>query len=349
MKSDDTLPPGEPILRVEGLVKHFPIMSGSIRKRQTGALRAVDGVGFELRPGESLGLVGESGCGKSTLAQTLLRLVEPTSGHAYYRGQDIFAMSRKELKELRRKMQIVFQDPFESLNPRMTVGQIIAEPWVIHRGIVPRSEQRKCAAALLEMVGLRPQHIDRYPAQFSGGQRQRIGVARAIALNPEVIICDEPVSALDVSVQAQVVNLLQDLQRNLGLSFIFIAHDLGVVRHIADNVAVMYLGKIVEYGTESDIFERPRHPYTEALVSAVPVAKFDRSGRRERILLIGDVPSPANPPSGCNFRTRCRYAQDVCQEVEPSLEERGIPGHESACHFSGVGQNALMKASQPSS
>jgi oligopeptide transport system ATP-binding protein len=335
MTTDDSASVDEPLLRVEGLVKHYPIVSGTVRKKNVGALRAVDGVSFELRRGESLGLVGESGCGKSTLSQTLLRLVEPTAGHAYYRGRDIFAMNRKELKDFRRKVQIVFQDPFESLNPRMTVGQIIAEPWAIHHGIVPRSEQRKRAAELLEMVGLKPKHIDRYPEQFSGGQRQRIGVARAIALNPEIIICDEPVSALDVSVQAQVVNLLQDLQQELGLSYLFIAHDLAVVRHIADRVAVMYLGKIVEYGTESSIFERPRHPYTEALVSAVPVAKFERA-RRERILLAGEVPSPANPPSGCRFHTRCRYAESICREREPELSARGLPGHDTACHLADV-------------
>jgi len=295
-------------------------------------LRAVDGVSFELQRGETLGLVGESGCGKSTLSQTLLRLVEPTSGHAYFRGRDIFAMSRQELKDFRRKVQIVFQDPFESLNPRMTIGQIVAEPWAIHRGIVERSAQRSRAAELLELVGLKAKHIDRYPEQFSGGQRQRIGVARAIALNPEIIICDEPVSALDVSVQAQVVNLLQDLQKELGLSYIFIAHDLAVVRHIADRVAVMYLGKIVEQGTESELFDHPRHPYTQALVSAVPVAKFEHGGR-QRILLTGEVPSPANPPSGCRFHTRCRHVESICRETQPELAARGIEGHETACHL----------------
>jgi oligopeptide/dipeptide ABC transporter ATP-binding protein len=322
----------EPILRVEGLVKHYPIVSGTVRKKKIGAIRAVDGVSFDLRRGETLGLVGESGCGKSTLSQTLLRLVEPTAGHAYYRGQDIFAMSRKELKDFRRKVQIVFQDPFESLNPRMPVGQIIAEPWAIHPGIVPKSGQRERAAELLELVGLKPQHLDRYPEQFSGGQRQRIGVARAIALNPEIIICDEPVSALDVSVQAQVVNLFQDLQKELGLSYIFIAHDLGVVRHIADRVAVMYLGKIVEYGSDTSVFEEPRHPYSEALVSAVPVARFENPVRA-RILLTGEVPSPADPPSGCHFHTRCRYVEDLCRQVEPELLARGVPGHETACHL----------------
>src|SRR5882757_1030726 len=338
MTIDHAEPASEPLLRVTDLVKHYPVTSGAIRKKNVGALRAVDGVSFELQRGETLGLVGESGCGKSTLSQTLLRLVEPTSGHAYFRGRDIFAMSRQELKDFRRKVQIVFQDPFESLNPRMTIGQIVAEPWAIHRGIVERPAQRSRAAELLELVGLKAKHIDRYPEQFSGGQRQRIGVARAIALNPEIIICDEPVSALDVSVQAQVVNLLQDLQKELGLSYLFIAHDLAVVRHIADRVAVMYLGKMVEYGTESSIFERSRHPYTEALVSAVPVAKFERA-RRERILLVGEVPSPANPPSGCRFHTRCRYAESICQESEPELSARGVPGHEAACHLADVPAN----------
>ncbi|MFF1819799.1 ABC transporter ATP-binding protein [Kribbella sp. NPDC058245] len=332
----------EPLLRVDRLVKHYPIVSGAVRKKQVGAIRAVDGVSFELHRGETLGLVGESGCGKSTLSQTLLRLVEPTAGHAFYRGQDIFAMSREELKAFRRKVQIVFQDPFESLNPRMTIGQIIAEPWAIHRGIVPRSGQRNRAAELLELVGLKAKHLDRYPEQFSGGQRQRIGVARAIALNPEIIICDEPVSALDVSVQAQVVNLLQDLQKELGLSYIFIAHDLGVVRHIADRVAVMYLGKIVEYGNESALFEEPRHPYTEALLSAVPVARFE-TARRERILLTGEVPSPANPPSGCRFHTRCRYAEDICRQQEPELSPRGVPGHDTACHLADKFEGTVLR------
>jgi oligopeptide transport system ATP-binding protein len=324
-----------PLLKVTDLVKHYPITSGTVRRRQTGALRAVDGVSFELRAGQTLGLVGESGCGKSTLARTLLRLVEPTAGHAYFRGDDIFAMSKDELRDFRRSVQVVFQDPFESLNPRMTVGQIISDPWVIHPGIVPKHQRRRRVSELLEMVGLRPDFIDRFPGQFSGGQRQRIGIARALALNPDLIICDEPVSALDVSVQAQVVNLLQDIQKEFDLAYIFIAHDLGVVRHIADDVGVMYLGKMVEYGTETSVFSEPQHPYTKALMSAVPVAKFDRKNRAARIILLGDVPSPANPPSGCSFRTRCAYVQDVCSVAEPALEAHDSIDHETACHFVG--------------
>jgi len=324
-----------PLLKVSNLVKHYPIFTGSVRRKQTGALRAVDGVSFELHAGRTLGLVGESGCGKSTLARTLLRLVEPTSGHAYFRGRDIFAMSKDELRAFRRSVQVVLQDPFESLNPRMTVGQIISEPWVIHSGVVAKAQRRHRVGELLEMVGLRPDFIDRFPAQFSGGQRQRIGIARALALNPALIICDEPVSALDVSVQAQVVNLLQDIQKEFHLAYIFIAHDLGVVRHIADDVGVMYLGKMVEYGSEAAVFSSPRHPYTKALMSAVPVAKFGNEKRADRILLVGDLPSAANPPSGCHFRTRCSYAQDICSVAEPELESRDGGNHETACHFAG--------------
>jgi oligopeptide transport system ATP-binding protein len=323
----------EPILRVEGLVKHYPVTSGAVRRKQVATLRAVDGVSFELRAGECLGIVGESGCGKSTLAQTLLRLVEPTAGHAWFHGRDIFAMDRRELRELRRKIQIVFQDPFESLNPRMTVGQILSEPWEIHPGIVPRAARRDRAGQLLEMVGLRPEHIDRYPAQFSGGQRQRIGVARALALEPEIIVCDEPVSALDVSVQAQVINLLQDVQQEFGLAYLFIAHDLGVVRHVADDVAVMYLGKVVEHGSEPAVFDTARHPYTHALLSAAPVARFAEAERTERILLTGEIPSPIDPPSGCTFHTRCWQAHDVCSRDAPLLAEQGADGHVAACHF----------------
>ncbi len=334
-----------PLLRVTDLVKHYPITSGTVRRRQTGALRAVDGVSFDLRAGRTLGLVGESGCGKSTLAKTLLRLVEPTAGHAYFRGDDIFAMSKEELRAFRRSVQVVFQDPFESLNPRMTVGQIVAEPWVIHPGIVAKPQRRRRVGELLEMVGLRPGFIDRFPGQFSGGQRQRIGIARALALNPDLIICDEPVSALDVSVQAQVVNLLQDIQKEFDLAYIFIAHDLGVVRHIADDVGVMYLGKMVEYGSEASVFSNPAHPYTRALMSAVPVAKFDKQNRAARIILVGDVPSPANPPSGCSFRTRCSYAQDICSVAEPQLAANESDGHETACHFVGN----LRTAGSPSS
>jgi oligopeptide transport system ATP-binding protein len=319
----------EPILSVRELVKHYPIRQGVFR-RQVGSIKAVDGVSFDLMPGETLGLVGESGCGKSTVARTLLRLIEPTAGHALYKGTDIFSLDKGDLREIRQHIQIIFQDPYASLNPRMTVGDIIAEPWAIHSGLLPRNKVRDQVRQLLELVGLNPNHINRYPHQFSGGQRQRIGVARALALNPSIIICDEPVSALDVSVQAQVVNLLEDIQDEFNLSYIFIAHDLSVVRHIADRVAVMYLGKIVEEGVESDLYGNPSHPYTQALLSAVPVPD-PSSEKKTRILLQGDVPSAANPPSGCHFRTRCWKAQDICAEVEPPLEQHFDTF--AACHF----------------
>lgn len=322
----------EPILQVRDLVKHFPITQGVVFKRTIGHVRAVDGVSFDLHQGETLGVVGESGCGKSTLAQVLMRLEKPTSGTALFEGRDMFKLKGQELRKWRRDMQIVLQDPYTSLNPRRTVGDIVGEPFEIHPEVVPKGDRRRKVQELLEIVGLNPEHINRYPHQFSGGQRQRIGIARALALRPKVIICDEPVSALDVSIQAQVMNLLADLQKEFGLSYIFIAHDLGVVRHLSDRVAVMYLGKIVEIGTEDEIYEHPQHPYTQALLSSVPVPDPTLRGKREVIRLTGDVPSPANPPSGCRFRTRCWKAQEKCAEEVPELEVR-LGNHPAACHF----------------
>ncbi|MGC4867626.1 ABC transporter ATP-binding protein [Micromonospora sp. DT53] len=324
---------GETILSVDNLVKHFPITQGVLFQRQIGAVKAVDGVSFELRRGETLGVVGESGCGKSTLARLLMRLETPTSGRATLEGKDLFKASGGELRRLRRNMQMVMQDPYTSLNPRMTVGDIIGEPFEIHPDAAPKGSKGKRVQELLDLVGLNPEHINRYPHQFSGGQRQRIGIARALALKPEVIVCDEPVSALDVSIQAQVINLLKQLQGELGLSYIFIAHDLSVVRHIADRVAVMYLGRIVEIGTEDEIYERATHPYTQALLSAVPVPDPEARDQRNMIRLVGDVPSPADPPSGCHFRTRCWKAQDICAVEDPQAVPRAADPHPSACHF----------------
>lgn len=322
----------EPILRVENLVKYFPVRAGILVKRTIGQVKAVDGVSFDLMPGETLGVVGESGCGKSTLAQVLMRLEEPTGGIATFEGRDIFALRGAELRKMRREIQIVLQDPYTSLNPRMTVGDIVGEPFEIHTDVAPKGSRAAKVRDLLDVVGLNPEHINRYPHQFSGGQRQRIGIARALALRPKVIICDEPVSALDVSIQAQVMNLLGELQNEFGLSYVFIAHDLSVVRHLSTRVAVMYLGKIVEMGTEEEIYEHPSHPYTQALLSAVPVADPALRGQRQVIRLEGDVPSPLDPPSGCRFRTRCWKAQDICADQEPELITR-TGGHLSACHF----------------
>ncbi len=315
-----------PLLRVAKLVKHFPVQQG-LFARQSGAVRAVDGVSFELAVGETLALVGESGCGKSTTGRLLLRLLEPTSGSVHFEGVDLFALDAEAMRAQRRALQIIFQDPYASLNPRMTVGQTLTEPLALHGVAEGRRNER--LAELLQLVGLAPQHATRYPHEFSGGQRQRVGIARALAVEPRLIVCDEPVSALDVSIQAQVINLLVDLQRRLGLSYVFIAHDLAVVKHIATRVAVMYLGRIVEYADKQTLFRAPRHPYTRALLSAIPVP--DPAARRQRVILDGDVPSPSNPPSGCHFRTRCPYARQRCTDEDPPLVVNA--GHAVACHF----------------
>jgi oligopeptide transport system ATP-binding protein len=324
----------EVILQAENLVKHYPIKAGVLR-RTVGHVKALDGVSFELYKGETLGIVGESGCGKSTLARMLMRLEEPTGGKLIFDGVDVYSQKGGAMRRLRRDIQIVFQDPYTSLNPRKTVGDIVGEPFEIHTDVLTKRDRRQRVQQLLDLVGLNPEHINRYPHQFSGGQRQRIGIARGLALNPKVIICDEPVSALDVSVQAQVVNLLAELQAGLGLAYIFIAHDLSVVRHISDRVGVMYLGKIVEIGDEDQIYSRPTHPYTQALLSAVPVADPTLRNSREQIVLSGDVPSPANPPVACRFHTRCWKAQEICSIEEPMLIQRpdGESSHDSACHF----------------
>src|SRR5207244_1886064 len=319
---------GDPLVEVRSLKKYLRSRKGLLQ-REVGHVHAVDDVTFGVREGETLGLVGESGCGKSTLGRTIVRLLEPTEGEVLFQGKDISRIGTRSLRPLRREMQMVFQDPYASLNPRKRVGSIIGTPLKIHG--VDKSEQRPRVQDLLETVGLSPEHYNRFPHEFSGGQRQRIGVARALALNPKLIVADEPVSALDVSIQAQVLNLLDDLQDDLGLTYLFIAHDLGVVRHVSDRIAVMYLGKIVEVSPAEELYVRPIHPYTEALLSAVPIPDPDESERRERIVLEGDVPSPIHPPPACRFHPRCRYATEVCHEIEPPLVDYG-GGHLAACH-----------------
>ena len=317
-----------PLLEVKHLKKYFPI-KGGVFSKTIGYVYAVDDVNFTIAKGETLGLVGESGCGKSTTGRTILRLIEPTEGALYFEGQDITQLEKSAMRALRREMQIIFQDPYASLNPRMTVGSIIGEPLEIHK-IAKGAEKEERVASLLQKVGLRAEDMRKYPHEFSGGQRQRIGIARALALNPKLIVCDEPVSALDVSIQAQVINLLEDLQAEFSLSYLFIAHNLNVVEHISDRVAVMYLGQIVELASDEALYKNPQHPYTEALLSAVPIP--DPMVKKKRIILEGDVPSPINPPKGCHFHTRCMYKEKICEEVEPEFKDIG-GGHWVACHF----------------
>lgn len=322
---------GMPLLKVEHLSKEFPTENGLFSSKFSKRVSAVNDVSFEIHDGETLGLVGESGCGKSTTGRAIMRLDPPTSGKVYFKGRDMSELSKKELREVRGELTMIFQDPYSSLNPRMTIGEIITEPMVIHN-IGTKEEQEAKARELLDVVGLNPEHINRFPHEFSGGQRQRVGIARAFALQPKLIICDEPVSALDVSIQSQVLNLLQDLQKKYGTAYLFIAHDLSVVQHISDRVAVMYLGKMVELSDWRTLYVEPHHPYTQSLLSAVPVPDPDVQRARERIILPGDPPSPIDPPSGCRFHTRCPIAKEICAQEQPELREVK-PGHFCACHF----------------
>lgn len=320
-----------PLVEVKNLKKYFPITRGVVIQRHIGDIKAVDDVNFQIQKGETLGLVGESGSGKTTIGRTILRLHEPTSGEIWFEGQNLTALNQSDLRAQRRKMQMIFQDPYASLNPRMTIGTIIGEPLEVHDGL-KGPEKNNRIKELLELVGINPSLVNRYPHEFSGGQRQRIGIARALALNPDLIVCDEPIASLDVSIQSQVVNLLQKLQEELDLTYLFIAHDLSMVRHISDRMAVMYLGKLMELANGKEIAANPLHPYTKALMSAVPVPDPEVEENRQRIILEGDIPSPANPPNGCNFSTRCPLAKEICFQSEPEFKEVA-PGHFTACHL----------------
>ena len=327
------------LLSVRDLKMHFPITKGIIFQKQVGAIKAVDGINFDLYRGETLGLVGESGCGKSTTGRAILQLYRPTAGAVVFEGKDLVEIKGEDLRKMRRRMQMIFQDPYASLNPRMTVGSIVGEPLEVHNIGKSKKERQDRVQELLKIVGLNPYFINRYPHEFSGGQRQRIGIARALAVNPSFIVCDEPISALDVSIQAQIINLLEDLQEEFGLTYLFIAHDLSVVRHISDRIAVMYLGKIVELAERDELYEKPMHPYTQALLSAVPIPDPTIETQRQRIILEGDVPSPANPPRGCHFSTRCPHVMDICRQEEPPFKDYG-GGHYAACYLYEVGKEA---------